>query len=980
MDTKRWQQITESFDKALDYPSSERPSFLKRICAGDHDLFSEVTRLLAEFEKASDFLEQPFLAAVHALVPGDLIAGRYRVEGLLGRGGMGEVYRALDELMDERIALKTLRPEFCGNHDLLRRFQREIRLARKVTHPNVCRVFEVGVDHVRGLPLHFFIMQLLEGPTLAARIRLHGPFHKNEALPLVTQMSEALVAAHGVGIVHRDFKSSNVILCEGRAIITDFGLARVAPNEGPLPPAATTTANPQIAGTVAFMSPEQLSGGEVTASSDIYSFGVVLFEMVTGKLPFDDRHIINSAMQRASEVTLNVRGVAPEIDSQWAAVIARCLQRDPSKRYLSAAEIPRNLRAGFLLASSRASLDPPPLGYRLRFGNFRRRAVRFPRDLPLLLAECEIARRCGSFAEPYHQFDWRPAFQRHYRIVQQPALPVGSSHPYRLRETARRAPPDGKNRRYERSRCPARSRMAALNAALTIFGDVSRIGPDYALNIQLETRGSQPYNPNTKKLRSFTASDSDALMRSIRDASLWVRESAGETMANIANFDLMPANATTPSWEALSNYARGQAFFMKQDFEPAILEFEAALRIDPGFTLAAVRRADLLVTQHRQTEGFRQWRAAMAMLDKRPVTRPEELNARGMFALDTGDLETADRYFRTWSVEYPHDWRGPFYRMIPLCMSGHAAEALELLEQISISMPDYGDIFVQMLACDLLLGHTNEARQLLPKLRMLERPERARMREGYIHYREGDCVGYLEILRSIQLSGYRRGAADAMLQEALLLIDAGLPEAAASRTEAFLRANSQVEISGQQVDLRVAQAWAEMLAGRGQAAIDHARQAIQSETGPLVVQLCGTVFVRCGAASLATEALRICSDLQDFPLYRLTRHRILGEQGRARGQLEAALKEFRSAAALEPFIAHCQYLIEALPALPEYSKERTDLSLNVVRNPWQVLRPPPLHHIGAMALALPVVNTAHVAGEPFAKKFAASAKKLAAAV
>lgn len=977
MDAKRWQQITESFDGALEYPPAERHSFLIRICAGDNDLLSEVTRLLDEFEKAGEFLENPILASAHLLSAGDLIGGRYRIQDLIGRGGMGEVYRAHDELMDERIALKTLRPEFCENPELLRRFQREVRLARKVSHPNVCRVFEVGVDRVRGLTLHFFTMELLEGPTLAGRIREHGPFTASEALPLITQMAEGLAAAHQAGIIHRDFKSSNIILCEGKAVITDFGLARFAPGKGGQFPGATLTLNAQIAGTVAFMSPEQLSGAEITPASDIYSFGVVLFEMATGKLPFDDSHIIHSAMQRASEATLNVRAMAPEIDSRWAAVIARCLQRDPAMRFGSANDIPADLQRGFrwqvphprwsrrrwLAASGVAAVSGAALSVVPAVSRYYRQSAKLPDGAEALLSPITDSTGDRRFSGITELFRDQLSQSVHLSLVDHTRL-VGE-----LRQMGR----------AEDTNDPVELREAAwrLNCAMTIFGGVSRVGPDYALNIQIETRGSQPDNPRVKKIRSFTAPDADALMRTIRDATLWVRETAGENAESIATFDRMPANATTPSWEALANYARGQTFFMKQDFEPAILEFEAALRIDPGFTLAAVRLADLLVSQHRQTEGFRQWRAAMAMLNKRILTRPEELNARGMFALDTGDMEAADRYFRTWSAEYPHDWRGPFYRMIPLCMSGHAAEALELLKQISVSMPNYGDIYVQMVACHLLLNQTAEARALLPELRRYERPERADMREGYIRYREGDCVGYLEMLRSIQRSGYRRGAADAMLQESLLLIDAGQAEAAASRVEAFLRANTEIEISGQQADLRTAQAWAEMLAGRRQAAVNLAREVIQSETGPLVVQLCGTIFVRCGAASLADNALRICTGLLDFPLYRLTRDRILGEQAAAEGRKEAALREFHEAAALEPAIAHRQYLMEALP---EHSQEKIDLALNVVRNPWQVLRPPPLHHIGAVALALPVVNGLAGPGEPFAKKFAVSAQKLAAAV
>ena len=340
-----WLRITNTFDAALERAPAERSSFLARTCAGDKELFEEVSRLLSEFENAGDFLERPFATPASAVSTGELIADRYRVEALLGRGGMGEGYLVHDELLDERLALKTLRPEFRADPDGVRRFQREVRIARQVTHPNVCRVFEIGVHDRDGRRLDFFVMELLEGETLAARVQRKGRISRDEAHPLIMQMVSGLQAAHDAGIVHRDFKSANVILCKGRAVITDFGLARGEPGTATRV-GGTITSSAVVAGTVAYMSPEQLSGSDITPATDIYSLGVVLFEMATGRLPFDDRHIIHSAMQRAAESTPNVRALAPDIDSEWAAVIARCLQRDPANRFARPADVAACFRPG----------------------------------------------------------------------------------------------------------------------------------------------------------------------------------------------------------------------------------------------------------------------------------------------------------------------------------------------------------------------------------------------------------------------------------------------------------------------------------------------------------------------------------------------------------------------------------------------------------------------------------------------------------
>ena len=978
MDRQRWQRITESFDAALACPPGERDSYLARACAGDDELLIEVSRLLAEFEKAGDFLENPLTTPDQSVSVGDLIAGRYRIEFLLGRGGMGEVYRAHDEFMDERIALKTLRPELCDKPGIVRRFQREVQLARKVTHSNVCRVFEMGVHTSSVPPVYFFTMQLLDGQTLAAHIRRNGPFSRRDAVPLILQMADGLQAAHEAGIIHRDFKSSNVMLCGARAIITDFGLARVEPGVAALQAAGTITTNAQVAGTIAFMSPEQLSGGEVTAASDIYSFGIVLFEMATGQLPFDERHIIHSAMQRASDTTLNVRGLAPHIDPDWAAVIARCLQRDPAKRFRSASEVgerlrpharrfpmPRLTRRQWAAAAGVAAISAVGVSVTPAISRFYKQDAKLREGADALLSP--IANSTGDA-----RFDG---------ITELFRSQLSQSVHLNLLDSTKLAGALKQMGKAETTTDPSAVREAAwrLNAALSIFGNVSRIGPDYALNVQIETRGSQPSMPRSKLLRSFSAGDAGALMGAVREASIWVREIVGESASNISSFDRLPADATTPSWEALASYARGQRFFMQQDLEAAILEFESALRIDPGFTLAAIRRADLLTSQNRQAEGYAQWRAAIAMLDKRPVTRAEALYARAQFAYDSGDMEASDRYFRTWSIEYPFAWMAPFYRASALCMNGHAEQALELLQELRNRMPEYGDIYPQMIACLLILGRTQEARALVPEVRKRNRPERADMREAYIRFREGDCVGCLEVLRSVERStSYRRGAADAMVQEGLLLIDAGYPDAAAANVERFIRLGSWVEAAPQLNVLRVVQAWGEMLSGKGKAAVEHARQAIENDTtGPLVVALTGSVFARERAATLAEQALRLCEGFQDIPLYRMARFRILGELAKAAGRSDDAVKLMRSAAALEPRIAHRQYLIEALP---ESSPERLELSLNVVRIPWQILRPPPIHQIGALRAAVPVVNAVPGLDEPFAKKFAESSRQLARTV
>ena len=278
------------------------------------------------------------------LVPGQLVARRYRIVRLLGRGGMGEVYEAEDELIHEAVALKTLRLDLVKHAGVAARFESEMRLARKVAHPSVCRVFEVGAHEIHGEPpLPFITMELLRGESLSARIRRLRRLPKEQAFPLAAQMAAGLQAAHELGIVHTDFKSSNVIIVPGpdgdRAKITDFGLARIDPGFHPADETHTIPDGGELVGTVAYMSPEQMEGAEITTASDLYSLGIVLFEMATGQRPFDGSHVIHAAMQRVSGESIAPRKLVRDIDRRWEAAIVRCLQRDPKRRFGSAAEV-----------------------------------------------------------------------------------------------------------------------------------------------------------------------------------------------------------------------------------------------------------------------------------------------------------------------------------------------------------------------------------------------------------------------------------------------------------------------------------------------------------------------------------------------------------------------------------------------------------------------------------------------------------------
>jgi serine/threonine protein kinase len=269
------------------------------------------------------------------LEPGTLLGGRYLVQRRLGAGGMGEVYAAHDRLLGDPVAVKLLRVELAGKANAQARFAEEIRLARRITHRNVCRVHDVGIDGTRV----YYTMELCAGETLRARLDGAGPMTAETVAPIVRQLLDGIAAAHATAIVHADLKPSNVLLePDGRVVVTDFGLA--------LPFCATPACACDMAhliGTPAYMAPEQVTGSPVSEASDLFSFGVIGFELLTGALPWHGETELALAHARLSGPPPSPRTICAGIAPRWDEVIVACLAPDPRARPRSAAAVARML-------------------------------------------------------------------------------------------------------------------------------------------------------------------------------------------------------------------------------------------------------------------------------------------------------------------------------------------------------------------------------------------------------------------------------------------------------------------------------------------------------------------------------------------------------------------------------------------------------------------------------------------------------------
>jgi serine/threonine protein kinase len=260
---------------------------------------------------------------------GAIFAGRYEIIEELGRGGMGKVYKVYDQKVREIVALKLIKPEIGFNEKAIERFKNELKFARKISHRHVCRLYDLGET---GLA-HYLTMEYVEGEDLKAFIRRAGHITTSKAIAIAAQISEGLSEAHRLGVVHRDLKPQNVMIdAEGNVRIMDFGLARFVEGEG-------VTGSGVMLGTPEYMSPEQVELKDVDSRSDLYSLGVIMFEMVTGRVPFEGETPLSIAIKHKSEKPLDTREINPLVPESFAKVILKCLEKDPARRFQSADEL-----------------------------------------------------------------------------------------------------------------------------------------------------------------------------------------------------------------------------------------------------------------------------------------------------------------------------------------------------------------------------------------------------------------------------------------------------------------------------------------------------------------------------------------------------------------------------------------------------------------------------------------------------------------
>jgi serine/threonine protein kinase/tetratricopeptide (TPR) repeat protein len=692
----RFDRANQLFSDALELAPEERDGFVRQECGTDTALCESVLKLLSRFHRLGDFLEKP--AGVETrldLAPGDILDGRIRIVELHGRGGMGEVYRAEDTRLGEPVAIKIVRAEWRSDPGMLARFHDEIRLARRVSHPNVCRVHGIVSADVRGRELLCLEMEYLAGDSLAALLESRGKLDAGEMLGIAEGVAAGLDAAHREGVVHRDLKPGNIILARDRRggerpVITDFGLARAdEAGEG------ARTQSGVIAGSPDYMAPEQFLGEKLTAAVDVFALGLIVYEMAAGRRAFPSESIMRAAMRRLTEDPQPLSRVAPDVPRHWDRVLARALARDPARRYATAAALVSDLRERpSLITVALSGIRAPRISRRAwlagagaagaaavsSFYAISRLHHRALPDAPLImLMPLTSSASPGNAAALGLQIEKGLQQSAHVRVLDAGRM----REAWKLMGHATALPAALTTR-------DAREIALRENAQFVLFGSLEKVADGWAVPLELELLGNAPDYPREKYPQSFAADSDQGLLTAAARAVAWIRRTAGESPEVVNARSRAPEAITTKSWAALQEYMQAETAWRERQTEGRWLEDQSAaaelnlkhaLELDPGFALATTRLADIQMASGQTDDAFATYERAVRLLDAGNATDKESFETRALFALDTGRFAEGAEICARYALAYPRDMRPLYLEATCVEHLGDRVAALHLVEQ-----------------------------------------------------------------------------------------------------------------------------------------------------------------------------------------------------------------------------------------------------------------------------------------------------------
>ena len=710
MDPEHWTHVDQLLQSALDLSAAERDVFLRRACAGDEQLERELRSLLAAHDRADGFLAAPAidLAARRAVsesdgdgqVAGDSLIGQtlshYRIVEKLGGGGMGVVYKAEDTRLGRPVALKFVSDELSGDPEALGRFAREAQTASALNHPNICTIHDIGEQDARS----FIVMEYLEGTTLKDRLAA-GPLSLNAVLDLGAQIADALDAAHTAGIIHRDIKPANILIgSRDRVKVLDFGLAKVRASAGHHADVTTMAGTRQgvVMGTAAYMAPEQARGETVDHRADLWSLGLVLYEMVTGARP-------------APGIGVRV-ATSPELER----IIAKCLEPDRALRYQHAADLRTDLER-LKRGSGSTTAGGAQVANRTRWRLVAAAAV----AAAVLVGAYVFAPGAATLTDTdtivlaeFTNTTGDPVFDETLRqglaaqLQQSPFLSLVSDERIRRTLPLMNQPADARL-----TADVARVVCVRTGGAAVLQGSIAALGSQYVLGL----RATNCATGDILADEQAQASRKEDVLTTLSQMATRFRTRVGETLATIERYST-PLAVTTPSLEALQAYSAGTKAGLAGSLR-ALPLFQRAVAIDPDFALA-----------HAQV-GFRYGVLGESALARQSLLKAYQLRNRASdverFYIETlydrdftGNLERERRTLETWAESYPRDPSAhTLLAGLALSSTGQHELAIAETEKAIALDPDHAPAYANRAHNQLRLNRLDDA--LLTVRRAAER-------------------------------------------------------------------------------------------------------------------------------------------------------------------------------------------------------------------------------------------------------------------
>lgn len=897
--TDRFEAVNETFADALSVPGADRSKFVEERCGGDVDLKRSVLRLLGKFEQIGDFLEVPPLAPIAPLQPGDLLATRFRIVRKLGSGGMGEVYEAHDQMLDEAVALKTILCDLGDDPEMGTRFRQEIRLARKVSHPNVCRVFDIFSDSRGGVPFLFFTMELLGGETLAARIEAAGRLEPELAITIAEQIAAGLDAAHREGVLHRDLKPGNVMLVPDarasvRAVIADFGLARALDA-----PAGQNTQAGQVLGSILYMAPEQLLGDEVSAAADLYSLGLIIFEMIAGRRPFPDETVLRAAIRRISEDAPLLSTAGADAPRARDRVLARALSRDPACRQKSARELIGELKRSksrrypsrrvLLRTAAGASIMAVSAGIS-RF--YLWRPPRLPIAPVIMFTNASTSGTEGQAATAFALLIER----------QLDPMSITSLAPARVHQIWARMRGEGVPLPNVLDPRQAREISARAGANMIAFTGATRKLEDWSFWVRLELLGSSSAAPVAWWEHEFrTASSGDRFTASI-EAAQWVGETVRASAPKSGFRQRTPQELTTSNWEALEEFTLAQD--SHGDPNAAMRHLKTALDLDPEFALAASRMADLLSAAGRVDDGLGYYARATELIRRKNLTDLESLRMQTLFALDTGQAAQALESASRWAAEAPRDFEPLVHQATELEWMGNADAARHLLDRAIELSPTSRSPRMRRAILALHSGDFNSAAKDCDRLFAIPPTDSTWQLKSALDFAHLDMDGVLHSIEQMLRAAVESVRSAGYSVQACLCAERGRLNEAAQALEQGIRFERERASVAGEIKKRRLLAQLFLLDRRESDARRQCRLALAANPGHAATMEIGCVLAQAGDLVGARDCLR--RGLPDWPIYGHWLSRLRGEIALASGNAKKAL-ELMSAAPPDPAYAEAEW-------------------------------------------------------------------------